>query len=115
MPLPVIYALVALVGVGTIGTTILVNAYTAKHYPADRRATALGWALGFGRLGAILAPLFGGYVVASVASQLGLQWNFYAFAIPAVLGVLVMLLVPRLPVGGTAADTEKTRSAGSKS
>lgn len=111
LPLPVIYALVALAGVGTIGTTILVNAYTAKHYPADRRATALGWALGFGRLGAILAPLYGGYVIASIASQLGLQWNFYAFAVPAVLGVFVMLLVPRSPVAGAAAKPEETRSA----
>jgi AAHS family benzoate transporter-like MFS transporter len=109
LPLLAIYILVALAGVGTIGTTILVNAYTAKHYPADRRATALGWALGFGRLGAILAPVYGGYVIASIASQLGLQWNFYAFAVPALFGMLVMLLVPRSPVAGTAAETEETR------
>jgi MFS transporter, AAHS family, benzoate transport protein len=98
LPLLIIYALVALAGLGSIGTTILVNAYTAKYYPADRRATALGWALGFGRLGAILGPLYGGYVIASVASQLGFEWNFYAFALPALLGVLVILLVPRSPV-----------------
>jgi AAHS family benzoate transporter-like MFS transporter len=106
LPLLIIYALVALAGLGSIGTTILVNAYTAKHYPADRRATALGWALGFGRLGAILGPLYGGYVIAYVASQLGFEWNFYAFAVPALLGTLVILFVPRSP----ATDQEPSPS-----
>jgi MFS transporter, AAHS family, benzoate transport protein len=111
LPLLAIYALVALAGLGSIGTTILVNAYTAIHYPADRRATALGWALGFGRLGAILAPVYGGYVIASVASQLGLEWNFYAFAIPALLGMLVIWLVPRSPATDPANVDTKRRGA----
>ena len=105
-PLWGIYALVALAGVGSVGTTIIVNAYTARYYPADRRATALGWSLAFGRLGAILGPLYGGYVISSTASQLGFEWNFYAFAIPALLGTLVVLLVPRSP----AAEREPSPS-----
>ena len=109
LPLLIIYALVALAGLGSIGTTILVNAYTAKHYPADRRATALGWALGFGRLGAILGPLYGGYVIAYVASQLGFEWNFYAFAVPALLGTLVILLVPRSPATDQEPSPSETR------
>ena len=46
----------------------------------------------------MLGSLYGGYVIASTASQLGFGWNFYAFAIPALLGTLVVLLVPRSPV-----------------
>jgi len=110
-PLWAIYVLVALAGVGSVGTTIIVNAYTAKYYPADRRATALGWSLAFGRLGAILGPLYGGYVIAYTASQLGFEWNFYAFAIPALLGTLVILLVPRLPVAERAPLPSEARGA----
>jgi MFS transporter, AAHS family, benzoate transport protein len=110
-PLWAIYVLVALAGVGSVGTTIIVNAYTAKYYPADRRATALGWSLAFGRLGAILGPLYGGYVIAATASQLGFEWNFYAFAIPALLGTLVVMLVPRSPVAERAPSPSGARGA----
>lgn len=88
---PVMYALVAVAGFGTIGTQILVNAYVAMHFPADVRATALGFTLGVGRLGAIVGPAFGGILL---SSGLGVAWNFYAFAIPAALGVGVVLLLP---------------------
>jgi AAHS family benzoate transporter-like MFS transporter len=93
VPLPgaVLYLLVGIAGACTIGTTILVNAYTAAFYPVDMRATGLGWALGVGRLGAILGPLYGGFVL---ASGWGIEANFYAFAVPAVLGALAMLFVP---------------------
>lgn len=95
-PLPTagLYALVAVAGVGTIGTTILVNACCAQYYPAGSRATGLGWSLGIGRLGAIIGPLFGGFIA---ASQLGYEWNFYAFASLALLGGLFMLLIPISP------------------
>ena len=80
-------------GACTIGTTILVNAYTANFYPAHMRATGLGWALGVGRLGAILGPIYGAFIL---ASGWGLDANFYAFAAPAVLGAVSMLLIPAL-------------------
>jgi AAHS family benzoate transporter-like MFS transporter len=110
----VLYALIAVAGVGTIGTQILVNGYVATHYPAGSRATALGWSLGVGRLGAIVGPLFGGWVL---DSGRGLDWNFYGFAVPAVLGVLVIAAVPRNgreprtePVVGRARQTSTTRA-----
>lgn len=92
MPSLLLYLFVAVAGVGTIGTTILVNAYTANYYPATSRATALGWSLGVGRIGAIIGPTFGGLVA---ASSLGFEWNFYAFAVPALLGALTIFLIPR--------------------
>ncbi|MFE0377138.1 MFS transporter [Streptomyces inhibens] len=91
LPPAVLYALVAVAGACTIGTTIIVNSYTATFYPAQMRATALGWSLGIGRLGAILGPLYGAFVI---NSGWGLSANFYAFAIPAALGMLVMLAIP---------------------
>jgi AAHS family benzoate transporter-like MFS transporter len=91
LPAPLLFVLVGIAGACTIGTTILVNAYTAAYYPVDMRATGLGWALGVGRLGAILGPLYGGAVL---ASGWGIEANFYAFAVPALLGALAMLFVP---------------------
>lgn len=109
-PTLLLYALVAVAGLGSIGTQILVNAYVAGHYPVGNRATGLGWSLGVGRLGAILGPPLGGFVI---GSQLGLEWNFYAFAIPAVLGAVVILMVPRSPASGsnTAPVSENAASS----
>jgi len=105
-----LFLLIAVAGFGTIGTQILVNGYVATYYPADSRATALGWSLGIGRLGAIVGPTFGGWML---SSSLGLEWNFYGFAIPAVLGALVIAAVP---VSGALAQrrTGNTRVSSSR-
>ncbi|WP_210770800.1 MFS transporter [Qaidamihabitans albus] len=87
-----LFAAVGVAGLGSVGTQILVNGYVAVHYPAPIRATALGWALGVGRAGAIVGPLFGGWVL---ASGIGFEWNFYGFAVPALAGALLVGLVPR--------------------
>ena len=98
-PLLIIYALVFMAGPGSLAVQPLVNAYVAGHYPASGRATALGWSLGIGRLGAITGPAFGGLII---ASGLGLAWSFYAFAIPAMVATLVTLLIPRSPADAEA-------------
>lgn len=85
------YALVAVAGFGTIGTQIMINAYVAMHFPPEVRATALGWTLGIGRLGAVVGPTFGGILL---ASDLAVEWNFYAFAIPAAVGAFMVFLLP---------------------
>lgn len=87
-----LFAAVAAAGLGSVGTQILVNGYVAVHYPAGIRATALGWALGVGRAGAIVGPLFGGWVL---ASGIGFAWNFVGFAVPALAGALLIALMPR--------------------
>ncbi|WP_033292572.1 MFS transporter [Amycolatopsis jejuensis] len=92
LPTGVRLALVAIAGAGSIGTTIQVSSFIGKHYPTESRATGLGWALSFGRLGAILGPAYGGLVL---ASGWGLSANFYAFAIPALVGAVAMWAVPR--------------------
>lgn len=93
LPNALLFLLVGVAGACTIGTTILVNAYTATFYPAQMRATGLGWALGIGRLGAILGPIYGGFIL---SSGWGLDANFYAFAVPALIGAMAMLLVPTI-------------------
>ena len=43
-----------------IGGQIAANALAAGYYPTSVRATGVGWALGIGRVGAIVGPLIGG-------------------------------------------------------
>lgn len=87
----VVVVLVAIAGLGTTGTQILVNAYVGSHYPAELRATALGVVLGVGRVGGILGPTYGAMVIADLSPS----WQFHAFAIPAAIGAAVIGLVPR--------------------
>ena len=107
LPSALLYVLVAIAGACTIGTTILVNAYTATFYPAHMRATGLGWALGIGRLGAILGPVYGGFVL---SAGWGLDANFYAFAVPALLGAIFMIAVPAIPSTTGAVDVPARRA-----
>ncbi len=91
LPLAATYVLVALAGIGGLGSQNLLNAYVSKYYPAHGRSTALGWTLGIGRLGGISAPFVLGLLL---SSQLGLRWSFYAIALAAVLGAVFVALLP---------------------
>jgi AAHS family benzoate transporter-like MFS transporter len=86
-PMPVLYLLIFIAGATTIGTQILLYAGAAQLYGLSIRATGLGWASGIGRNGAIVGPLLGGVLM---ASELPLQLNFMAFAIPGAVAALAM-------------------------
>ena len=90
MPTELLFIVVGLAGASTIGTQIVANAYTGQFYPMAIRATGLGWALGIGRSGAILAPILIGVLV---GMSLPLQQNFIAIAIPAVIGMVAVLMI----------------------
>lgn len=104
-PLLVTFVLIAMAGLGSVGTQLLVNAWVTKYYPVDSRATAVGWAIGFGRAGAIFGPILLGIVV---GSGLGVEWNFYVFLVPAAIGVILAALIPSPPA--EAEETAATRS-----
>lgn len=60
----------------------------ARMYPTEVRSTGIGWAIGAGRLGAVLGPLVAGYLV---GAGLGLTANFIIFAVPCIIaGFAVM-------------------------
>jgi len=86
----ILYVLVAIAGAATIGTQIIANAFTTQYYPSEIRSSGIGWALGIGRLGAIVGPLMGGVLL---TLNLPIYQNFIAFAIPGLLGAIAMLLV----------------------
>ncbi|PTT93184.1 MFS transporter [Pelomonas sp. HMWF004] len=90
MPIEAMYVVVGLAGASTIGTQIVANAYAGQFYPLAIRGAGLGWALGIGRSGAILAPIVIGVLV---SMSLPLQQNFIAMAIPAVIGMVAVLMI----------------------
>jgi AAHS family benzoate transporter-like MFS transporter len=89
-PVTVVYLMLVLAGVGTHGTQCLIIAAVASHYPAHLRGTALGWALGTGRIGAVAAPQIGGLLL---AAGLGVNSNFLAFAGAAAIAAVLLAAV----------------------
>jgi AAHS family 4-hydroxybenzoate transporter-like MFS transporter len=53
-----------LAGMTITGSQTGANGTCGKLYPARMRTSGLGWALGIGRLGAVVAPILGGYLLA---------------------------------------------------
>jgi AAHS family benzoate transporter-like MFS transporter len=86
----VVYFMLVLAGVGTHGTQCLIIAAVASHYPGHLRGTALGWALGTGRIGAVAAPQVGGLLL---AAGLGVNSNFLAFAGAAAIAAVLLAAV----------------------
>lgn len=84
-----IYAAIILAGVGTHGTQCLIIAAVASHYPPKLRGTSLGFALGVGRLGAVLAPQVGGLLL---DADLGVGSNFLAFSLAAALAAVLLFV-----------------------
>ncbi|WP_414654593.1 MFS transporter [Intrasporangium sp.] len=83
-----VYAALILAGVGTHGTQCLIIAAVASHYPPKLRGTSLGFALGIGRIGAVLAPQVGGWLL---DAKLGVGSNFLAFSLAAGLAAVLLL------------------------
>jgi AAHS family 4-hydroxybenzoate transporter-like MFS transporter len=63
LPYVALCILSALAGMTIIGSQTGLNGTCGKLYPARMRTSGLGWALGIGRLGGIVAPILGGYLL----------------------------------------------------
>jgi len=85
-------AAVFVTGVFVFSSQVLVYAWVSQLFPARLRGTALGFAAGVGRLGAILGPAVTGTLV---AAGIAYPWGFYVFAVAAILAVAALVLVPQ--------------------
>ncbi|MFT3690987.1 MFS transporter [Paenirhodobacter sp.] len=65
-------------------------ALAAELYPTEIRSTGIGWAMGIGRLGAVIGPLLGGVLIGQGLSIPNLMM---IYAIPLVIAGLAALLV----------------------
>lgn len=92
LPTPVLIAAVALAGVGTIGTQVLIYGLVSNYYPTAARGAGVAWCAGFGRLGGIAGPVIGGLLV---GAGLGGTTAFYVFAAVSLAGATVTFFVPR--------------------
>lgn len=90
---PTLFATVFVVGFCVIGGLNGINALAVSSYPASLRTTGIGWALGVGRFGSILAPVLGGILLAN-------QWSigalFLVAAVPALVLAGALLAMQRL-------------------
>ncbi|HEY0813743.1 MAG TPA: MFS transporter [Pseudonocardia sp.] len=100
-PLVLLFLLMFVSGLGFIGSQALTNSFIVTRYPDELRARGIGWALAVGRLGAITGPLMG---AAILTSQLSVQWNFYLFAVPGVLGAALAAAVPAVRLRAQRVD-----------
>ena len=91
LPLGVLLAFVAVVGLGTSGTQTLIYGFVANYYRTNVRGAGVSWCAGFGRLGGVAGPLLGGFMV---GAGLALSSIFYVLAGLALLGMVLTLLVP---------------------
>ncbi|HKV74647.1 MAG TPA: MFS transporter [Gemmatimonadales bacterium] len=91
-----LFLVVLVSGIGIIGSQPALNALAASYYPTDLRSTGVGWALGIGRVGAILGPTLGGFLI-------GLHWSnprlFATVAVAAAVSAVLLLAIRHAPSG----------------
>jgi len=88
MPVWATLGMAFLVGVSVQGGFNGFWALAASLYPAEIRNTGIGWALGVGRIGAVLGPIVGGVLVGAHMSLAGV---FGVFAIPLAVAAILSL------------------------
>lgn len=91
-PLPLLFAFIAVAGVGTLGTQVLVYGFQSNYFTTNARAAGVAWCASVGRLGGVLGPVIGGWLI---AAGIGGSTAFYIYGAVALLGAMVTVLVPR--------------------
>jgi MFS transporter, AAHS family, 4-hydroxybenzoate transporter len=92
---PLLMAALFFGGFCVLGLQFGLNATSAMIYPTSFRSNGAGWALGIGRVGSILGPLIGGWLI---AMQLPVERLYMLAAIPFVIGAIACFLLERLYV-----------------
>ncbi|WP_256577316.1 hypothetical protein [Pseudomonas sp. Irchel s3f19] len=67
----------------------MLNYLIVTAYPTALRATATGWAIGVGRVGAIIGSAIGGVVLESI----GPSGYFASLALPLILAVAAVMVI----------------------
>lgn len=83
-----LFAAVFVAGFTVIGGQPAINALAASYYPTELRTTGVGWSLGVGRIGSVIGPVLGGWLIALQWSQANL---FHAVAVPSLLIIAILL------------------------
>lgn len=95
-----------LVGFLLLGAQLNFPAMTADLFPAEVRSAGGGWTAGVGRLGSIVGPLVGGYLM---ASDMGPRTLLSFAAIPGVIAALAVFAAARLRGKARTAEADYAR------
>jgi MFS transporter, AAHS family, 4-hydroxybenzoate transporter len=90
--IPLLALTISGVGACAVGSQSFINVMAASIYPTAIRSTGVGWALGVGRIGAIVGPVVGGFLLAAHFSTTSL---FFSAAVPALVASLAMFVLGR--------------------
>jgi MFS transporter, AAHS family, 4-hydroxybenzoate transporter len=93
--MPVVLAMIFVIGFCIIGGQSGLNAMAAAYYPAHVRATGIGWCVGIGRLVAVLAPL-----LTAAAIREGLA-SRTIFMVSGVVPLLCAVVIATLKIDST--------------
>ena len=83
-------AVLMLAGFGVIGAQVGLTALSAITYPVAIRSTGLGWALGMGRIGSIVGPTVGGWLLATAANPRSV---YAVCVVPIAIGMAAVALL----------------------
>jgi MFS transporter, AAHS family, benzoate transport protein len=104
MPQAGAYVAVFVTGCFVFSAQVLVYAYIGRTYVDGNRATALGWAAGVGRLGAISGPIVGGWLL---TAGIAYPWGFYVFAVVGAFGAIAVIAVKAKSAAATPLVSEQ--------
>jgi benzoate transport len=92
LSMPVWLTLLAALGVGVTvqGGFNGFWALAARLYPPEMRSTGIGWALGVGRIGAVLGPVVGGFLV---GAHVAMPIIFAIYAVPLMVAAAMTLKI----------------------
>jgi AAHS family 4-hydroxybenzoate transporter-like MFS transporter len=92
LPYLALLTVIFFAGTTVIGSQTGANGACGALYPARMRTTGIGWAIGVGRLGSIVSPILGGYLLARglPPTQIFLSACLFALVAAAATALLVL-------------------------
>jgi AAHS family 4-hydroxybenzoate transporter-like MFS transporter len=96
MPYLLLLAVIFFAGLTIIGSQTGLNGACGKLYPARMRTSGLGWAIGVGRIGSVVAPILGGYLlsIGLPPAQIFLSACFVALVAATATALLALRAAP---------------------
>ena len=85
-----VLVLFGLIGFGVQGGFVGLYSVAARFYPTEIRSTGVGFAMSAGRIGGIVGPFVGGFLI---ASGLSMTANFMVFAVPTLLAGIATFMI----------------------
>jgi AAHS family 4-hydroxybenzoate transporter-like MFS transporter len=104
MPYLLLLGVIFFAGLTIIGSQTGLNGACGKLYPARMRTSGLGWAIGVGRIGSVVAPVLGGYLlsIGLPPTEIFLSACFVALVAATATALLALRAAP---AGGIRAES----------